>query len=226
MLKVAKDFNPDEIVLLGDFLDFYSVSSHQKDPSLPHMLEKEIDQGNMYLDELDHFFPGKKKVYLEGNHEFRLARYLQNNAPALFGMVSTKHLLDLNRRPNWKWVSYSPNQKYKVGGSKLLARHEPIGSSAKTTSARGICSIAYGHVHKIEEAYIVGMDNKQHVSFSCGWLGDTRFSSAFNYVKNHHNWQLGFTLVYTDPKTKKFYHQKIPILPDLTCLFNGKVYKG
>ena len=68
MLKVAKDFNPDEVVLLGDFLDFYSVSSHKKDPRLQTMLKFEIEQGNKYLDQLDDLFPNKEKIYIDTKH--------------------------------------------------------------------------------------------------------------------------------------------------------------
>ena len=221
MLKVAKDFKPDEIVILGDYLDFYSVSSHKKDPTLPKMLKDEIDMAKVYLDEIDKLFPDAYKVFLEGNHEYRLSSYLQDKAPELFGLVSVKALLDINRRRKWRYIPYSPQQKYNVLGSKLFSKHTPIGSSAKTTVARGVASIVYGHTHRIEQNYIVGIDGSPHVAINSGWLGDARLK-VFEFVKNHHEWQLGFTLAYVVKKL--FYHQIVPILPDISCVFHGKRY--
>jgi hypothetical protein len=214
-----------EIIILGDYADFYSVMSHKKDPRVLQMLLDEVACVLQGLDELDILFPYAKKIYIEGNHEFRLERYLSDSAPALFGITSTEHLLKLNQRPNWSFVRYSPNQVVKVGGSNLFARHEPEGTTAKTTASRVLCSLVYGHIHRIEESCIVALDGEQYVCFSVGWLGDKRNDKVFSYVKNHHQWQLGFGLVFIDNATLKFHHNKIHITDDYSCLVAGKVYK-
>lgn len=227
MLNVLSDLSSklSEIVILGDYADYYSVTSHQKDPRLPQMLEREVEDVNDGLDELSGNFPKAKITYIQGNHEYRLERYLQERAPAIFGMVDNQTLFKIHQRPNFRWIPYGPAQCYRVAGSKLFARHEPFGSSSKTTAARGLCSIVFGHTHRMEESHIVGLDGKGHVSFSVGWLGDKRKDQVFGYVKAHHQWQLGFGLVWVDPKTRYFYHEKILILDNLTCMVNGKVYK-
>jgi hypothetical protein len=86
--------------------------------------------------------------------------------------------------------------------------------------------VVYGHIHRIEESHIVGLDGTNHVAFSVGWLGDKRKDKIFNYVKGHWQWQLGFGLVWVDPATNYFYHQKIHILDNYTCVVNGKKYKA
>lgn len=226
MIKVAKDIGINEIVILGDFADFFAVNSHGTHPGVLQMLTEEVEEVKKQLDKLDKLFPKAKKIFLEGNHCFRLERYLLQKAPALFGVTSTEHLLDLNRRPNWKFISYGPSQVHKVLGSYLKARHEPLASSAKATAAKALTSLVYGHIHRIEESHIVGLDGTNHVCFSVGWLGDKRNDKIFGYVKSHHQWQLGFGLVYVDESSKYFYHDKIHIMDNYTCVVNGKLYRG
>lgn len=228
MLRAAKDIDPDEIVILGDFADFYSVSSHAKDPRVTDLLVDEVAAVIQKLDELDKLFPRAKKVYLEGNHENRLERYLVDRAPALFGCTQVSYLFDINKRPNWTFIPYTPKQKHLVLGSHLYAKHTPLSNSAKATVTKALCSLVYGHIHSMEENHIVGMDGTNHVAFSVGWLGDKNKDLVFNYVKNHHQWQLGFGIVYVNPANRYFYHQKVHILESngkYSCVANGKLYE-
>jgi len=71
----------------------------------------------------------------------------------------------------------------------------------------------------------VAMDGKNHVCMSVGWLGDKSKEKIYGYVKNHHQWQMGFGLAYVDPKSRFFYHHKIHIMENMTCVVNGKLYK-
>ncbi len=85
-LKVAEDIGGwDELVLLGDFCDFYSISSHAKDPSVDRLLRDEIEECNKALDVLEGIFDCSR-VYLEGNHEARLNKFLARQAGELFGV--------------------------------------------------------------------------------------------------------------------------------------------
>lgn len=224
MLHAASSLKIDEVVILGDFADFYSVSAHAKDPRVLQMLNDEVESVNKELDRLDQVFPSAKKVFLEGNHEFRLSRYLQNQAPALFGVTDIRNLFKFDTRPNWRFISYGPNQQHKVLGSKLFARHEPIARTAELTAKKAMANITYGHIHRIQSNYATSMEGQQYVAFSCGWLGDKRKNLIFDYVKSFHDWQLGFALVHVDESTGNFYHQIIPILDNYTCVLNGRGY--
>jgi hypothetical protein len=214
-----------EIVILGDYGDFYATSGHDKHPMVQQNLVLEVQDVIAGLDELDTLFPFAKKVYIEGNHEFRLERYLCNKAPALFGVTSTELILKMNQRSGWTFHAYSPSQQYDVGGSVLKARHEPLSNSAKATASKAICSLVYGHIHRLEESHVVGLDGTNHVCFSVGWLGDKRNDKIFGYVKGHHQWQMGFGLVFVDNETKYFYHEKVHILDNYSCKAAGKIYK-
>lgn len=225
IVKKYWDMADFEIMILGDYGDFYATSGHDKHPMVQQNLVLEVEDVIAGLDELDNLFPFAKKTYIEGNHEFRLERYLCNKAPALFNVTSTEHILKMSQRPNWTFVHYTPGQQISVGGSLLKARHEPLSSSAKATASKAICSLVYGHIHRLEESHVVGLDGSNHVCFSVGWLGDKRNDKIFGYVKGHHQWQMGFGLVFVDTETKYFYHEKVHILDNYSCKAAGKIYK-
>jgi hypothetical protein len=216
----------DEIVFMGDFADFFAVNSHGTHPQVFNMLKDEVAAIKEEFDWFDKHFPKAKKVFIEGNHENRLERYLLSKAPALFGVTETENVLTITGRVNWKFVPYGPRQIYKILNSHLKARHTPIANTATLTARKAMCSLAYGHIHRIESGYSVGLCGDQHVAFCCGWLGDKNQDKIFGYVKNHHDWQLGFGLVWVDEHTGNFYHQIIPILDNYTCVVNGERYEA
>lgn len=224
MLEVASFVGVDEIVLLGDYADFISVSSHDKgDPRLPQLLTAEIESVNQGLDEFDRLFPKAKKVFLEGNHEFRLEKYIYKNAPALFGLTEIEALFQIAQRPLWSYRSYGRNQAYRVLGTELHARHTPLASSVDSSLKRAMTSHCFGHIHRIVESRCVGLDGRTHVAFAPGWLGDPR-SKAFDYLSLPANWQWGFALV-SSSSTKEFHHEIIHIRKDFSCLAHGKRFK-
>jgi UDP-2,3-diacylglucosamine pyrophosphatase LpxH len=238
VLKVA-DFlgsSLKEIYFLGDLADFYYISGHGKShPSMKGHLKLECDSINAFLDHIDKRYPRTKKIFIEGNHEYRLERFVTETAPALYGMIDWQTEFGLRSgpyrqaRPGWRVVPYGPRQKAKVMGSALWAKHEPLSSSAKASAARSMRNVVYGHIHRIEESHVVALDDDNYVNFSVGWLGDKKYDKVFGYVKNNHQWQLGFGLVYVCPKTKLFYHHKIHILEikgKLSCVVNGKRFEG
>lgn len=223
VLKVIADLDLHELIIMGDFADCYAVSAHGKHARMQHQLLDEIDKCNELLDRVD-LSTKAKKVYLMGNHEHRLERFIFDKCPELFGVTEIENLLKLEKR-GYRTLGYTPRQNYAVLGSKLRVRHEPLGSSAKASASRALASLAFGHTHRIEESYVVGLDGKAHVNFSVGWLGDERKTEVFGYCK-HNQWQLGFGLVWVDPKTGFFHHQIVPILPNYTCVVMGKKYKA
>ena len=84
MIKVSKDLVPDEVVILGDYADIYALNSHGgKNPTLPTTLIEEIEDVNVGLDQLDDLFPKAKKVFIQGNHEYRFERYIFDKCPQL-----------------------------------------------------------------------------------------------------------------------------------------------
>lgn len=226
MLSVAQDLPAlEEIVFLGDFADFYGVSRFAKDPSVKFDLLEEVNVVNDRLDEIDTLFPDTTKVFITGNHEDRLARFIAQKAPELFGHITVESLFKFSER-KYKYIPYGPAQLYRVLGSKLIARHESIGGAthaAHSTVTKAGCSIIFGHHHKIQEAQIVTMDGENHRGICTGWLGDKN-SAIMNYVHGHHQWALGFSVVNVLEDGTFFNH--IIHIVDYKCSFNGNIYYG
>lgn len=226
-----KHVSPVKYVLVqGDFGDFYSVMSHMRDPQhVGMLLEEEVLTVNRMLNRIDSEFPRAIKYFTQGNHEYRFERYIQTKAPELFGMVSVDKLFQMHRRKRWRWVPYGPEQRVRIGKSNLYARHEPLGggeNSARLTVKKGLCSMTFGHTHRIDMAQVTSFNGETHYSFSCGWLGDKeKYPEVFGYVKGIAQWAAGFGLVWIDEDTGEFWPHIIPILDD-SCVVFGKRFRA
>lgn len=224
LLEVGSFIQPDEIVILGDFADFHSVSRHLKDPRLPHLLQTEIDSANEGLDHVDKISGSAKKVFLEGNHEARLEKLIFEKCPQLFGITQVSHLFRLEQR-GWGFHSFGNQQAYKVLGLDLIARHRPLASNPRQSLLKAGASLVYGDIHKIEEVHAVALDKRRLVGFSPGWLGERR-STAFDYMQNEPQWQLGFAIVSREPSSKIFHHEIVHIKDNYSCIAAGKRFKA
>jgi len=225
MLKIAAQVKVQAIVILGDYLDFYAVSSHDKYPYMERLLSRELEKGNEALDELDSIFPRAKKIFIQGNHEWRLERYINKNAPELFGLVDTKTLLKLDTRKNWEYYKYEPAQFVQILDSKLYARHEPLSGGympSHHTVMKAGCSIVHGHTHTSQQSQVVMANGDTHIGISVGWLGDKKHS-AFHYVRGHHQWPIGFGLCYI-MSNGNFCIDAIRVI-DNKAIVHGKIYE-
>ena len=129
MLKAGKIFKPDHAIILGDYADFQGVSSHSKDPNRALKLKEEIDAVKEALDQVV-ALGAKNNVFVAGNHEDRLERYLRDEAPELFNFISIPKILELKE----KGFSYTPyKQAYKIG--KLNVTHD-AGNAGRSGLAR------------------------------------------------------------------------------------------
>lgn len=84
-LAVAKDVQPDAVVLNGDVLDFPQVSRFTHMPGAGNLsLQDEIDfTRDRILRRVREAAPDAAIIWTIGNHEHRLVRYLADTAPAL-----------------------------------------------------------------------------------------------------------------------------------------------
>lgn len=222
LLKAGHAFKPDTLVVLGDLADCYSVSSHSKDPNRAFNLPQEIRAVLQALDDLDALNAGRK-IFIAGNHEDRLRRYLCDKAPELFGVVSIPQLFDLKRR-GWLYVEYRDHTK--IG--KLHLTHD-IGKAGRYAAFNALDayqhSVLVGHSHRL--TYIVEGNalGEQKLSASFGWLGDARSVDYMARVNVLKNWPLGFGIGYLDSKTGYAYLVPIPIV-NYTCVVEGELYRA
>lgn len=214
-----------ELIILGDFGDFYSVNLHGKHPRMQDELIKEVEGVNEILDQIDEIIPRKKKVFLEGNHENRLERYITKCAPALFGVTDPKDLLGFNNRPGWKYLPFYGDQSFGISGADVWARHTPLSmSSPKASMSHALCSHVYGHVHRKERFTKIGLDGREYFSACPGWLGDKRKKEVFDYQGRPQNWQVGLSYMWVDGKYKSYHDVSISEKTG-RFIFEGKAFK-
>ena len=217
----------DEIIINGDFVDFYNASSYTKDPAIKQMLRDEIEDAKDVLRYIKSRFSDKTKLtYVAGNHENRASKYIKNNAIDLYGLFRVEHLLEL-KEIGYDFVPYGPNQIYQIHDSRCFCRHEPLtGGNAPAISSlpKAGSSLVFGHIHKAQHGMYVNFHGEMYEGVSTGWLGDAkRYKEVFGYVKNKPNWCHGFTTV--SVIDKEHYIQNV-IIKDLKCKYNGVLYDG
>jgi hypothetical protein len=192
MLSVARAIRPETIVVLGDFADMWSVSSHDKDPRRKDNLESEMKSVAMRLDEIDSL-GAARKVFCEGNHEERLTRYMTQRAPDVFEYVQFRKIQRLDER-GWTWVPY--REHHKIG--KMFFTHD-LGEAGAYAHARARGTmggnVVIGHVHRMGVTYASTAEGTGHVSAAFGWLGDASEAKYLPAAKRA-AWQLGFGIGY------------------------------
>ena len=82
-IKLAKDDKVDAIFLNGDVLDFFGLSFHEKNPKNRPRISEELESARQFLKGLRKHFPNIPIYWIDGNHEYRLERYLAVKAPEL-----------------------------------------------------------------------------------------------------------------------------------------------
>lgn len=99
-IDTAKRMQPQVIALNGDVLDLYDLSRFGKDPTTGRNVQGEIN----YVKEaifapLREACPNAQIDLIEGNHEWRLIKYLMDQAPGLAGLECLEFgtLLDLDK---------------------------------------------------------------------------------------------------------------------------------
>jgi hypothetical protein len=221
MLRAAKVFKPDTIVVLGDFADGESLSLHPPDEPGKRDFDDELGLVLKALTDLDGL-GATKKVYLEGNHEQRLSRYLARNAPALYRSLSLPELLKLRER-GWAWVPYRTS--WKLGKLHLTHDTGSAGMNAHRASAKAFMgSTVIGHTHRMAYEVLGRFDDSPYVSAMFGWLGDTKLAARYLHEAKSAEWVHGFGVGYLDRETGLIFLQPVPIV-DGACCVAGRILR-
>jgi hypothetical protein len=157
--KFTSDFRPDVFVVGGDLIDFYPLSAFDRDPKRRLSLRDELEQAHAYLQDIGLALPrGCRKVFLAGNHEDRLRRYLWRNAPELADLeeLDLASLLHLPRM-GYEYIPYDdPVGAVGAPGLDLygiLIMHGQFvrkhsGATARAHFERFMCNGVCGHSHR------------------------------------------------------------------------------
>lgn len=219
MLKAAEVFKPDHVIILGDFADFYGVSSHSKDPNRALRLVEEVADVKAALDRVK-ALGAKTNTFVAGNHEDRLERYLRDKAPELFNFISIPKILELKE----KGFAYTPyKQSHRIG--KMNVTHD-AGTAGRYAHYKSLDTFQHnviiGHTHRLGYAVEGNAQGERHVTAMFGWLGDVKEIDYMHQVKAAKDWTLGFGIGYLEPKSGTVYLTPVPIVKG-TCLIEGQL---
>lgn len=187
-LKVADAYKPDTIVILGDFVDNYAVSSHDKDAGREGKIARELAGASVLVNEFRK--RAKSFYYLEGNHETRLQRYLNKRAPELHGLVNIRDLVGVLEH---EWRPYG--QPLRLNKCHFVHDVGYCGQDAARKSLNAFGgNLVFGHSHRAEIVYDGNLRGERHFAVSSGWLGN---GSQIDYAPQTRvrQWQHGVTLV-------------------------------
>lgn len=219
---VVKTWKPKVVVVQGDFFDCYAVSSHRKDPRRRDAIVDEIRRAQDML----HIFDGcAYKYFIEGNHEYRLDRYLMDFAPQAYELLleETKDDLFRLRRSGWNVTKYM--EATHVG--KLQITHD-LGKSGEPAIHDAMSSfmdnVSIGHTHLLRYIVKGTAFGVPHIGASFGWLGDVESIDYRHKVKAHRDYVQGFGTFRLNPKNGHIYVTPVPIFGD-SCAVEGKIYQ-
>jgi hypothetical protein len=186
----------DEYINLGDFVDLDCISSHNKVNLRAvegKVVSKDYKAANVILDRHQNIVrsnnPDARFVLLEGNHEYRAERYIDEH-PQMRGLMEVEVGLKLEER-GFKYVRcYQKGELYKLGKAYFHHGLYCNQSHAKSMVDRFGVNIFYGHVHDVMcHPKVMWGKDKTIVGQSMGCLCDYEQG----YIKqNPTNWQQAF----------------------------------
>lgn len=234
ILRVMKHVKPEVGVVLGDHFDFYAVSDHQKDPKKRKDMAWEIAEGDAVLRMYEQLGVFKRRIFVEGNHEWRLTRYISNKAEDIYrtlapaGLLQTRTLpesLDFARR-GWEWVPYMDYGR--IGSLHFTHDVERAGKTAhEHAQADFETTTVIGHTHRMSLMVRGNYHGEHHVGGMFGWLGDWRQIEYRHKMKMRREWPLGFGMAYVEHQTDIAH--VVPILihaerKRYRCVVEGKLF--
>lgn len=204
-LQFVLHFKPHRIFLIGDIADFYDPSSFLKDPDKVGRLQEEIDESVSFFTRIRTENPTAKILFIEGNHEERLSRYMKKNSELhSLRCLKLPYLFEFEDL-NIDFLPYRDHYIYRdlwVGHgfkTSIYCAHHMI----RDLGMSGIT----GHTHRLSSC------RKTHVGKTLSWYENGHLQyTPVEYLHGEPNWQLGFTAGYACGNTTLLY--SIPIMKD------------
>ncbi len=200
--SLMADLQPTGIVLGGDFLDFYEISHHNAG-SVGKLegrrFRDTFDAANLLLDRLLAVDSLTQRIYVDGNHEDRLRRWLAAGDNAVFTGDPGFSIGERLRLRDRGVVYLEGYPSASVGLGHLLVTHgrwcNKYHANKHLDEYRH--SVMYGHTHSPQTIYTSAY-GAQQVSIGLGHLADPD-SEAMDYAPKPNKWCQGFGLVHVHP---------------------------
>lgn len=205
VVPFIEDLKPHGIIMNGDIVDCYSLSTFSKDPLSKAGLDVEIKEAQKLMHRLSKVT--QERVWLGGNHEDRLRRFLWEKAPAL-GLVPAVSFAGLFglQHYGFEWGDYGTVVdlgSLSVTHGSMVNKHS--GQSARSHFDKYGVSVMIGHTHRLGIYY-----RRNRAGIHAAYENGCLCSLEPEYVQ-HPDWQNGFSVVHVD-KGGMFNVQQIPII--------------
>jgi UDP-2,3-diacylglucosamine pyrophosphatase LpxH len=212
ILYIIKQRQPEKVILNGDMMDCYSVSRFDKNPyrmfhvgsrgTIVSALQNEIDLLRNHLRELRKVAPDSEIVYNEGNHEYRLTRYVFSKAAELSGLrrsdseydlLSLPYLLEFDKL-DVKFNTSPTGEGWEKVGNIIVGHFNRVNKHSAYTAKnllddKGV-SLVQGHTHRGGSSYkstLLG-SLQSHENFCTCMVGGAEYTS-------NPNWQQGMGII-------------------------------
>lgn len=226
-MKIVEKFDPDEIIVGSDNLDFYAISKFDKNPERGDIakLQNEINSWQDNQKDWISAAPRARRRFLLGNHEDRLQKYLWRH-PELADL----EILKLSSLLGFDKAQILGEPEYEiVYHNKLMVRHGSVirKGSAYTAKAelekiKYSISTASGHTHRGGTHYATTYAGVV-VAQECFCLCDTHP----DYSRDLQDWQQGTVLITVGPEYLSL--EPVPFIRQagkLAAFWRGKLYQA
>lgn len=154
--RLAKSPGFEGMAQLGDAIDWFQLSTFDKDPNRLNDAFDDLCEYAGQLDEWEDLLPrGSEFRQLCGNHEDRMRRYIWQKAPHIRKMIrSLPDMLrfdERNRRhAKWRWFDYGNWRACKLGDVTLHHGFYFSMHTAHQILTKYHCKLVTGHTHRFD----------------------------------------------------------------------------
>ncbi|NPV12693.1 MAG: hypothetical protein HPY57_12980 [Ignavibacteria bacterium] len=217
IINLTQDTYFKSVIFIGDLSDLSALSKYDVNKvNKGVQLSYEYEVTEELISRFNHIHT---KIYLEGNHEYRYEKYLQNLENYKLGAAieSIEKGMHLSRY-NVKYIKGYPNNYVDLNGIQLIHGIYTNINSPKKHLDKVKQNVIFAHTHKF------AIYNENGITaYNIGFLGDVN-ADIFSYVSRFDklNWSNGFCIVYVDDNFNNFV---IPIIvTNNKFIFNNKTY--
>lgn len=248
-IQVARAEQPEEIVILGDFLDLPSQGKYAQEAGFARTTQMAIDAGHEFLAKLRAVCPEAKIIIIEGNHDKRMQNFIEQNALAAFGLkkanmpeswpvMSLPNLLRLDelgieyQDAYPAAVSWDDDRTRNIHGTRSNAKGS---TTAQYSNNLPHINTWVGHSHRCEITYktVIGNRGEAIESYTAnpGALCKTDGTVPSVHSASHatgasarivEDWQNGFGVNLYNDKGESW--PQVYRIKDGKALYNGTMY--
>lgn len=245
LMRFAHTLKPDILISIGDLCDAFAISRHEAPLRLKRNFQMELDETRRVWDDMVDASGAMWSFVIVGNHEDRIYRFVQDNAPAFGGLVTPHNreplnfhnLMGYDHQDNMTFL-YGVQQRGGFEGGMVIngfnlhhgyiVRPNP-GASPLADMDKWMWSTGHGHTHR------AGMATRELLTgvlrgYEFGHLVNVDHAYMAYAKKMFPNWVPGFAVLRIHNGV--CHVEPIPIQPimcadgklRLSFVYNGLIY--